>query len=270
METTAPKLTMSRISQAELSDLKSTVEHAGTIAMEIYAGDFAVDEKADRSPVTEADRAVDAFLFNAISAKFPGVPVVTEEQANSHGMLVGDGLFFLVDPIDGTKEFVKKTGEFTINIALIEKREPVFGIVYAPAIDRMFVGGDTAVEICGQDEKPISVSRCKGSMRAVASRSHNNKPTQAFLDAHDIADSISAGSSLKFCLLAAAEADVYPRFGPTMEWDTAAGHAVLLAAGGTVLLEDGSPLLYAKSEFRNPNFIACSPDARLKCGLGAK
>lgn len=247
--------------------LLKAVRDAAELAMAVYARDFTVEQKADKSPVTEADLAVDAVLSDALTSLFPSVPVVTEEQAATHTVKVDDAPFFLVDPIDGTKEFVNKTGEFTVNVALIENRRPVYGIVYAPAVDRMFIGGETASEECAGAKRPITVAGCQGAMRAVASRSHNNDPTQAFLDTHDIAEKVSAGSSLKFCLLAAGEADVYPRFGPTMEWDTAAGHAVLVAAGGTVLLEDGSELVYGKPEFRNPHFIACSPDARAKCGL---
>ncbi|MEM0898705.1 MAG: 3'(2'),5'-bisphosphate nucleotidase CysQ [Pseudomonadota bacterium] len=248
--------------------LAKVVADAGELAMAIYAREFSVEEKADKSPVTEADLAINKVLVTALTDLYPGVAIVTEEQASTHSLDVGDEPFFLVDPIDGTKEFVNKTGEFTINIALIEDRKPVFGIVHAPAVDRMFIGDEGAFEVCAGDKKTIRVTNCTGSMRAVASRSHNNEPTQSFLNTNDISAKVPAGSSLKFCLLAAGEADVYPRFGPTMEWDTAAGHAVLLAAGGSVVLEDGSPLLYAKPEFRNPNFIACTPDARTKCGLG--
>ncbi|MEO1701404.1 MAG: 3'(2'),5'-bisphosphate nucleotidase CysQ [Pseudomonadota bacterium] len=254
------------ISEQQEEKLIDAVRQAGVLAMSIYAREFTVEEKNDKSPVTEADLLVDKVLSGALATLFPDIALVTEEQADTHHAKLDDRPFFLVDPIDGTKEFVKKTGEFTINIGLIENRTPTFGIVYAPAIDRMFVGSKSACEICDGERKPISVSGCDGAMRAVASRSHRNEPTNAFLSANDIVETVSAGSSLKFCLLAAGEADVYPRFGPTMEWDTAAGHAVLLAAGGMVLLENGDSLLYSKPEFRNPNFIACSPDARRKCG----
>ncbi|MEO0544179.1 MAG: 3'(2'),5'-bisphosphate nucleotidase CysQ [Pseudomonadota bacterium] len=254
------------ISQAQEQQLIKAVRQAGDTALGVYERDFTVEEKNDKSPVTEADLLVDEILSDILGNLFPDVPIVTEEQAESHRADLGDEPYFLVDPIDGTKEFVKKTGEFTINIGLIEKRTPTYGIVFAPAIDRMFIGSKSACEICDGERTQITVSGCDGAMRAVASRSHRNEPTNEFLSANDIVDTVSAGSSLKFCLLAAGEADVYPRFGPTMEWDTAAGHAVLLAAGGMVLLENGDPLLYSKPEFRNPNFIACSPDAQRKCG----
>ena len=170
-------------------------------------------------------------------------------------------MFLLVDPIDGTKEFINKRDEFTINIALLENRTPIAGVVCAPAIGRSFTGlvgvGAFEVDMETGAAKPIKVSAPdNAALRVVASRSHLSKETQEFIDAHPVADMKSAGSSLKFCLLATAEADLYPRFGPTMEWDTAAGHAVLLAAGGFVRNLDGSPFLYAKKEFRNSWFIA--------------
>lgn len=255
------------VNSTQSAALIDAVRRAGACAMRIYASNTTIAYKDDRSPVTEADLEVDRILSATLRDLFAGVPVVTEEQASSHGQPVGDAPFFLVDPIDGTKEFINKTGEFTINVALIVEREPVFGIVHAPAIDRMFIGNEAAFEICRGEEKPLSVAGCGGLMRAVASRSHSNAPTEDFLDRHQIGERVSAGSSLKFCLLAAGEADVYPRFGPTMEWDTAAGHAVLKAAGGMVLLPNGEPLTYAKPGFRNPDFIACSPDARMRCGL---
>ena len=245
------------------------VLEAGVRAMAIYERDFSVSQKEDKSPVTEADHAVDAFLAPHLERLFPGIPVVTEERVETHGASI-DGPFLLVDPIDGTKEFIARTGEFTINVALILGTRPVAGIVYAPALDRMFIGieGQGAFEtsISGEPQ-PLKVRPCAVEMTAVASRSHNTPATEAFLETNRITERVSAGSSLKFCLLAAGEADVYPRFGPTMEWDTAAGHAVLAAAGGMVLLEGGDPLAYGKPGYRNPDFIACSPDAAHRCGL---
>ena len=249
--------------------LVAVVVEAGHLAMAIYGRDFTVASKSDNSPVTEADRAVDAFLAPHLARLFPGIPVVTEEQADSHGQVI-TGPFFLVDPIDGTKEFIARTGEFTINVALIEEGRPVAGIVSAPALERIFVGvtGKGAFEIAADGaQRRLAVRPCAADMTAVASRSHNTPATDAFLETNRITERVSAGSSLKFCLLAAGEADVYPRFGPTMEWDTAAGHAVLAAAGGMVLLEGGDPLAYGKPGYRNPDFIACSPDAARRCGL---
>ncbi|MEO1748623.1 MAG: 3'(2'),5'-bisphosphate nucleotidase CysQ, partial [Pseudomonadota bacterium] len=191
------------ISEQQEQQLINLVRQAGVLAMSVYEREFTVEEKNDKSPVTEADLLVDKLLTKTLSQLFPDIPVVTEEQAESHRVNLRDKPFFLVDPIDGTKEFVKKTGEFTINIGLIENRKPIFGIVYAPAIDRMFIGSASACEICDGKRVPISVAGCEGGMRAVASRSHRNEPTDAFLTANDIVDTVSAGSSLKFCLLAA-------------------------------------------------------------------
>jgi len=237
---------------------------ASKIAMRHYQSfdkDTGVMTKDDNSPLTKADLEVDAYLCNVLETAFPDIAVVTEEHASSHDLDVSQGLFFLVDPIDGTREFINKRDEFTINIALVENGKPVAGVVCAPAINRCFLGAvnGTAVEIdmVSGKSRPIHVSiPDNNALRVVASRSHLSPETKEFIDAHPVADMKSAGSSLKFCLLATGEADIYPRFGPTMEWDTAAGHAVLLAAGGFVNNLDGSELTYAKTEFRNPWFIA--------------
>ena len=248
----------------KIDDLTAVTLKAGEIAMAIYARDHDVAIKQDNSPVTEADLAVDKLLFPVLRELYPDIAIVTEERAATHGAIPPDGTFFLVDPIDGTKEFIKKTGEFTINIALVENGIPTAGIVYAPAIGRMFVGdlssGAYEIDSAGNSRK-IEVRTCGDDMTAIASRSHLTKETEDFISQNKISDCVNAGSSLKFCLVAAGEADIYPRFGPTMEWDTAAGHAVLLAAGGQVLTCDGSPLSYGKTQFRNPYFIAASPTA---------
>lgn len=242
---------------------------AGRIAMSIYERDFSVSFKDDKSPITEADLAVDQVIVSALENTYPGIPVVSEERSLDHISLDKVSRFFLVDPIDGTKEFIKKTGEFTINVALIEKGVPVAGVVYAPALGRLFMADvdGSVFELDEQDNrKPLNVRNCASSdIIAVASRSHNTPETQAFLDSNKIEGCVSAGSSLKFCVVAAGEADIYPRFGPTMEWDTAAGHAVLRAAGGQVVKIDRSPLTYGKVDFRNPNFIASSPEAAKRC-----
>jgi len=247
-----------------IDDLIEVTRKAGETAMAVYARDHDVAIKQDNSPVTEADLAVDNLLYPVLRDLYPDIPIVTEERAATHGATPQNGKFFLVDPIDGTKEFIKKTGEFTINIALVDNGVPTAGIVYAPAIGRLFVGdmSSGAYEI-GPDgnARKITVRSCGDEMTAIASRSHLTKETEDFISQNKITDCVNAGSSLKFCLVAAGEADIYPRFGPTMEWDTAAGHAVLLAAGGQVLTCDGSPLSYGKTEFRNPYFIAASPTA---------
>lgn len=256
-----------------IDDLVPVTRNAGELAMSIYGREHSVTIKDDKSPVTEADIAVDGVLYEALSRLYPQIPIVTEERASSLGAAAGCPRFFLVDPIDGTKEFIRKTGEFTINVALIENGVPVAGIVFAPAIGRMFVGqtASGAREI-GSDgiARPITVRKPTPALTAVASRSHLTKETEIFLQANKIGDCVNAGSSLKFCLVAAGEADIYPRFGPTMEWDTAAGHAVLAAAGGKVLTCDGAPLSYGKPEFRNPYFIAVTPAADYTVPVAAR
>ncbi|MBK0398094.1 3'(2'),5'-bisphosphate nucleotidase CysQ [Limibaculum sp. M0105] len=248
---------------------------AGKAIMEVYrAPDFETRAKADSSPVTDADLAADRIIAEGLRAAFPEIPLVTEEQAATHAA-TGHARFFLVDPLDGTKEFVQRRGEFTVNIALIEGGRPVMGVVHAPAVGRMFrslAGGGAAEEAVDEAGTPVP-----GSMRpiavatpdpaalsVVASKSHRDKATDDYIARFAVAAFKSAGSSLKFCLLAAGEADLYPRLGRTMEWDTAAGHAVLSAAGGEVLrFDDQSPLLYGKTGYENPFFIARVPGVQL-------
>jgi 3'(2'), 5'-bisphosphate nucleotidase len=217
--------------------------------------------KSDDSPLTRADLEIDHYLHEKLRTSFPDIPVVTEEQAKSHGLDVTSGYFFLVDPIDGTKEFINQRDEFTVNVALLKDGKPVAGIVCAPALAKCFYGstaaGAVVADMAEGQEAPISVrTPDNNALLVVASRSHMTDETRDFLAANKVAETKNGGSSLKFCLLASGEADLYPRFGPTMEWDTAAGHAVLLAAGGFVDTLEGKPLDYAKPEFRNPWFIA--------------
>ncbi len=250
--------------------LMPAVRKAGVVAMDAYQRGCDVRHKADSSPVTEADLAVDEVIAEAVALVLKGVPLVTEERTDTHQLAAPGATFVLVDPIDGTKEFINKTGEFTINIALIDGGAPVAGIVYAPAAGRLFVGDidGHAHEYCSKgSQTEIRVRDCVDrDLVAVASRSHLTDPTREFLDGHRIDQRVSAGSSLKFCMLAAGEADIYPRFGPTMEWDTAAGDAVLRGAGGMVVTPDGAPLTYGKPRLANPDFIACSPAAWRRCG----
>lgn len=235
----------------------------------IHTGDCEIMTKADASPLTEADLEIDRLLFSELENVFPDIPVVTEERAQSHKLDVSKGMFFLVDPIDGTKEFINKRDEFTVNIALLNEGMPVAGIVCAPALNECYLGvvgeGATLLDMVTNTSKSISVSIANNeALLAVASRSHLTPQNQHFIDINNISETKNAGSSLKFCLLAKGEADIYPRFGPTMEWDTAAGHAVLLAAGGVVNNLDGTVLKYAKPGFKNPNFIAASKSAKYK------
>lgn len=235
--------------------------------MEVYHSDFTPEQKADRSPVTQADRIAEEVILQALCQHFPGIAVIAEESfSDGHCPEVGDE-FILVDPVDGTKEFINQNGEFTVNIGLIRNRQAVAGCVYAPALQRLYIGGAKAYAGDLKPGQPVVISdmneiRSFGPTKdvsiAVMSRSHRDAETQAFAEAHGITETISAGSSLKFCLVAEGKAHVYPRFGPTMEWDTAAGHAVLNAAGGRVTRPDESDFLYAKLEdnFRNGAFIA--------------
>lgn len=247
---------------------------AGDKIMEIYnSDDFDVKVKSDSSPVTEADEAADALISAGLRAAFPDVALVTEEQADSHEISADQ--FLIVDPLDGTKEFINRRGDFTVNIALVEDGVPTRGVVYAPAKQRMFYTdsvGHTVEEIGPFDPEnpgetqPIRVSEPNNdALLIVASKSHRDQATDDYIGKYNVQDSKSAGSSLKFCLVATGEADLYPRVGRTMEWDTAAGHAVLSGAGGQVVrFDDHTPLVYGKAGFANPFFIAFAPGVDLK------
>ena len=247
---------------------------AGDKIMEIYgADDFEVKTKSDESPVTIADEAADKIISDGLRAAFPDVMLVTEEQSATHSAS-GD-TFLIVDPLDGTKEFINRRGDFTVNIALVEGGVPTRGVVYAPARSRMFftLADGSAVEETGDFPKdsmgpvqPISVSTPdNAALMVVASKSHRDQATDDYIAKYNVRDMKSAGSSLKFCLIATGEADLYPRVGRTMEWDTAAGHAVLTGAGGAVVrFDDLTPLTYGKADFANPFFIAYAPGVELK------
>jgi 3'(2'),5'-bisphosphate nucleotidase len=240
---------------------------AGALAMKIYQEDFAVASKSDASPVTEADRLGEEIILAGLRRLAPAVPILAEEAASEGKIPALGEEFFLVDPLDGTKEFVTKTGEFTVNIALIRDGVPALGVVYAPAIKKLYCGRRGAgaslslIEDgrAGAPEKiEARIAPARGLI-AVASRSHRSAETDEFLSTLDVADFAAAGSSLKFCLIAEGLADLYPRLGRTMEWDTGAGQAVLEAAGGRVFVFGSeAPLLYGKKErgFDNPHFIA--------------
>ncbi|MBI1493941.1 3'(2'),5'-bisphosphate nucleotidase CysQ [Halocynthiibacter styelae] len=246
----------------------------GAKIMEIYNGpDFDVKLKSDESPVTVADEAADAIISDGLRAAFPDVMLVTEEQADSHG-LTGD-TFLIVDPLDGTKEFIHRRGDFTVNIALVENGVPTRGVVYAPAKERLFytAADGQSVEETGPfgldaagETKPISVSEPdNAALLIVASKSHRDQATEDYINKYSVSDSKSAGSSLKFCLVATGEADLYPRVGRTMEWDTAAGHAVVTGAGGKVVrFDDHTDLQYGKEGYANPFFIATAPGVKLE------
>ena len=247
---------------------------AGDLIMEVYNGpDFEVKSKSDSSPVTEADEAADALISAGLRAEFPDVVLITEEQAASHALTAQT--FLIVDPLDGTKEFVQRRGDFTVNIAYVENGVPLRGVVYAPAQRRLFYtrADGVAVEEIGAMDKMrvgevvrISVTKPDNSaLMVVASKSHRDAATDDYIGKYAVKDMKSAGSSLKFCLVATGEADLYPRLGRTMEWDTAAGDAVLRGAGGRVVrFDDHTPLAYGKPGWDNPFFIAYALGVDLK------
>ena len=242
-----------------LAAIRRIADDAGALILGYYAGAVAVRAKADASPVTEADEAAEALILAALEALGLNIPIVAEEKA-ARGGVPGDAgsRFWLVDPLDGTKEFLSKNGEFTVNIALIENRRPVLGVVYAPAIGVTYLGGPKGASraVGGGEAVPLRAARpSPAGLVAVVSRSHRSPETDAYLARFPIRSERSAGSSLKFGLVAAGEADLYPRLGRTMEWDTAAGHAVVAAAGGSVRTLAGDDLLYGKPGFENPSFV---------------
>ena len=249
---------------------------AGDKIMEIYnSDDFEVKSKSDDSPVTAADEAADKLIFAGLRKAFPDAAIVTEEQSDTHSE--ASNTFFIVDPLDGTKEFIHRRGDFTVNIAYVVDGSPILGVVYAPAKDRLFYtnkDGQSVEEIGKFDvdaigeTKTISVSTPdEDNLIVVASKSHRDQATDDYINKYAVKDSRSAGSSLKFCLVATGEADIYPRLGRTMEWDTAAGQAVLQGAGGKVVRFDNhEPLTYGKNIFENPFFIAYAPNMSLKQG----
>lgn len=258
------------IATAELSDQIAKISvDAGVVIMDVYnsASGIDTDTKKDDSPVTIADQKAEELIISALAKVAPGVPVLAEESVSAGKIPELGDQFFLVDPLDGTKEFIKKGNDFTVNIALIVKGRPVMGTVYAPAQNRIWVAEGPGVaweakiapgEDLPKQRKKIAISKAPADgIRAVASKSHRTPETDEFLDKFNVKDLVSAGSSLKFCLIASGEADLYPRMGRTMEWDTGAGHAVVLAAGGRVLTLEGDDLTYGKKDrgYDNPFFV---------------
>ena len=247
---------------------------AGDIIMKIYESNhFGIDIKSDNSPVTLADRAADEHISNGIRNEFGDIQLITEEQTLTH--CKASDSFIIVDPLDGTKEFINRNGDFTINIAYVENGVPILGVVYAPAKKRLFY---TDIKGGSVEEEPpynfLKLGKVKklnlrvpdnNKLTMVASKSHRNNDTNNYISQYKVSKLKGAGSSLKFCLLAAGEADIYPRLGRTMEWDTAAGHAVLRNAGGHVVkFGDHQPLIYGKPSYENPFFIAYIPGVKLK------
>ncbi len=236
---------------------------AGRTIMAFYRDGTPVETKADSTPVTEADRAADRLIVAGLQAATPDIPVISEESTST-GLPPAGGRFWLVDPLDGTRDFIARTGEFTINIALIEGGRPVLGVLHAPVQDETYVadGLGQAVRMVG-DGPPQAIRARPVPARGpavIASRLHRDAETDAYIAGLEPARIESAGSALKFGLLARGAADVYPRFGRTMEWDTAAGQAILTAAGGHVRDLQGHELRYGKADFVNPSFVACGVD----------
>jgi 3'(2'), 5'-bisphosphate nucleotidase len=259
------------------SDLKSLAEGllsvalaAARVQMVHFVAGVAATTKADKSPVTVADHESEAIILEGLARVAPGVPVVAEEAVAAGNIPAIGRSYFLVDPLDGTKSFIRRQPQFTINIALIEDRSPVFGLVYAPAVPDFYVTtgpGEAWAARLAPASEVSSLAACRlerlatrapdaGALTALVSQSHSDATTQRLLDRYRVSARRALASSLKFGLIARGEADIYPRAGPTSEWDTAAGHAVLAAAGGTVTTFDGAPLLYGKPDFRNPGFVA--------------
>jgi 3'(2'), 5'-bisphosphate nucleotidase len=235
---------------------------AGAAILEVYAEEFEIRRKADQSPVTLADHRSEAIIVEALRDLAPGIPVIAEELAEASGLPAeAPPLFWLVDPLDGTKEFVRRNGEFSINIALVERDRPVLGLIHVPVKDLTYAAGGpgTATRQEGR-AAPVPIAARKppeGGLVVTHSRSHNASPkVDAFLEGMKVAERLVSGSAYKFCLVAEGRADLYPRFGPTMEWDTAAGQAILEAAGGSVATIEDAPFRYGKPGFLNPGFIA--------------
>ena len=236
---------------------------AGAAIMQLYTGDdkrWEVTHKADNSLLTQADLAAHLVLVAGLQQLTPDIPVVSEEDVASQQVRHSSARFWLIDPLDGTKEFVARNGEFTVNIALIEQGRPVLGVVFAPALDAAYMGGSgmgAFRELQGV-RTPIHVASAGNVVRVVASKSHLNTETEQFIARLGVHELVQAGSSLKFCRVAEGSADIYPRLAPTCEWDTAAAQAVLEAAGGVVTDLQGAPLVYGKADVLNPSFIAAS------------
>lgn len=239
--------------------LAEAAREAGAAILEIVRRGFDVEHKGDSSPVTEADRAAELIILAALARAAPGIPVIAEEQVAAGKIPAHGDTFFLVDPLDGTKEFIRGGDDYTVNIGLIERGQPRLGVVYSPATGRLHGGvtGDGAWLDEGSGRQAIRTRPRGAALTAVASKSHLNQATIDYLEAAaGKCDFVSIGSSLKFCILAEGRADIYPRAAPTCEWDTAAGHAVLLAAGGMVDGPDGAALRYDKPAFLNRAFVA--------------
>lgn len=253
------------LGMALLDEVHAIVREAGAAIMGVYARDFTILEKADKSPVTEADLAAHSIITARLARLHPALPILSEEAADDFAGPDSSGRYWLVDPLDGTKEFINRNGEFTVNIALIEGGRPVLGVVYAPALNVAYsaVMGLGAFKVSANaSRKAIHVAtRAEGNTwRVVGSRSHARDALAKFLQHLGSHELVPMGSSLKFCLVAEGHADVYPRLGPTSLWDTAAAQCIVEQAGGRVIQLTGEPLSYANpSVTLNPFFVVCGP-----------
>ncbi|WP_343343067.1 3'(2'),5'-bisphosphate nucleotidase CysQ [Sphingomicrobium sp. XHP0239] len=248
--------------RALVDPLAATVRAAGAAILRVVEEGFAVEHKADDSPVTRADRAAEAVILAALRDLAPDVPVVAEEQVEAGHIPAHGDRYFLVDPLDGTKEFVRGGEDYTVNIGLIEDGVPTFGVIHVPVSGATYagvLGAGAWVERAGE-RRAIAVRERSAKAMALTSKSHLTDETLRYVEraCPEGHERLAIGSSLKFCLLAEGRADIYPRLSPTMEWDTAAGHAILLAAGGRIDGPDGAPLAYGKPRFFNPGFVATS------------
>ncbi|NOU51172.1 3'(2'),5'-bisphosphate nucleotidase CysQ [Pseudoalteromonas sp. JBTF-M23] len=244
-----------------LEEILLLARKAGDAIMSIYAKDFNIEYKADESPVTDADFAAHKVIVKGLQKLTPQLPILSEESADIDWPTRQTWQqYWLVDPIDGTKEFIKKNGEFTVNIALIKNGKPILGVVHAPALNESYLAAEAigAFKECGEARIELKVTEKpnKGTIHVVGSRSHPSADLASYLEQFENVEMVPKGSSLKLCLVAEGQADIYPRLGPTCEWDTGAGHAVAAIAGATVTQIDGSPLLYNQKEsYLNPYFV---------------
>ena len=242
-----------------LEEIVEVAKEAGEAIMEIYQKDFDVEYKEDSSPLTEADKRAHAIIASRLAEMYPDIPILSEEgKSIPYQERKKWSSYWCVDPIDGTKEFIKKNDEFTVNIALIQKGEPVLGVVYAPAVSELYYAKKGLGAFLNGKRLPLERKKDKNALKVVASKSHLSKETQAFIDALDAdeIEQVSRGSSLKLCMVASGEADIYPRLAPTMEWDTAAADVIVRESGKmTYIYDEEKPLQYNKENLLNPWFV---------------
>ncbi|MCT7560539.1 3'(2'),5'-bisphosphate nucleotidase CysQ [Aliarcobacter butzleri] len=248
-----------QFNNVDIEDLKIIALKAGDIIMEIYNKDFKIEYKNDKSPLTEADLKSNELICSELSRIYSNIPIMSEENKEiPYEIRKGWEYYFCVDPIDGTKEFIKKNGEFTVNIALIRKNTPVLGVVYAPALNELY-WADGLNSFKNNQKLPLRINQTsKNKLFVVASKSHLSSETQEFIDNIDSKEieQLSKGSSLKLCMVAAGKADIYPRLAPTMEWDTAAADAIVRCSRKmTYQYENNEPVVYNKEDLLNPWFV---------------